>query len=68
MLPHGFLTWTTTLGRIFTVDNLRKWCFTLVNWCCLSKKNEEIVNHLLLHFVSTTSDLWPLVLNLFGVV
>jgi hypothetical protein len=38
--------------------------FTLVNWCCLCKNNEEIVNLYLIHS-EYTSDLWYLVFNLF---
>jgi hypothetical protein len=54
------------MGRIPTIDNLGRRGFTLVNWCCLCKKNEEIINHFLIH-CEYTSDLWLLVLNTFGV-
>jgi len=46
------------------VDNLRRWGFSIANWCCLCKKNEEFV-HVLIHW-EYISDLWQLVLNLFG--
>jgi hypothetical protein len=36
-------------GRILTVDNFRKRGFTPVNWCCLCKKNDKTVNHLLIY-------------------
>lgn len=62
----AFSIWTTTLGRILTIDNLRRDGFTLVNSCCLCKQNEETVNRLLIHF-EYTNDLWYMVLYLFGV-
>jgi hypothetical protein len=65
--PHiAFFTWTETLGKILTIDNLRRRGLPLVNWCCLSKKNKETVNHLLIH-CEFTSEIWHLVLNLFEV-
>jgi hypothetical protein len=52
-------------GRILTVDNLRRRGFSLANWCCPCKKNEEFINHLLIH-CEYIIDLWHLVLNIFG--
>jgi hypothetical protein len=54
------------MGRILTVDNLRRRGFYLANWCCLCKMNEETINHLFIHY-EYTADLWHLVLNIFGV-
>ena len=62
-----FFTCTTTLGWILMISNLRSQGFVLVNLCCLCNNNEETINHLLIH-CEYTSDLWPLVLNLFGVL
>jgi hypothetical protein len=62
----AFFTWTAALGKILTIDNLRRRGLTLVNWCCLCKKSEETVNHLLIH-CEFTSEIWHLVLILFGV-
>jgi len=45
----AFFLWTT-LGRILTVDTLRKRGFSLANWCYLCKKNEKTTNHLLSFF------------------
>jgi len=45
----AFFLWATALGRILTVDNLRRRGFQLINRCCLCKKDEETINHLLLH-------------------
>jgi hypothetical protein len=61
-----FFMGMTTLGRILTVDNLRKRGFIIVNLCCRCKRNEETTNHFLI-YCEYTSDLWHLVLNLFGV-
>jgi len=55
-----------TLGKILTIDNLRRRGLTLVNWCCLCKKSEETVNLILIHF-EFTSEIFHLVLILFGV-
>jgi hypothetical protein len=63
----AFFTWTTVLGKILTIDNLRRQGLILVNWCCLCKKSEETVNNLLLH-CEFTRELWHLVLFLFGVL
>jgi hypothetical protein len=55
--PHmTFFIWTAALGGIVLVDNLKRRRFTLVNWCCLCKNNEKIVN-LLLIYCEYTSDL-----------
>jgi len=66
--PHrvAFFLWTAALDRILTVDTLKKRGFSLANWCCLCKKNEETTNHLFIH-CKYTSTLWQLILNLFGV-
>ena len=56
--PHiAFFLWVAALGRILMVDNLKRWGFQLVNWCCLCKKDEETINHLLIHCESTV-DIW----------
>jgi hypothetical protein len=62
----AFFLWTAALDRILMVDTLKKRGFTLGNWCCLCKMNEETTNHLLIH-CEYTSALWQLILNLFGV-
>ena len=47
------------------IDNLRKNVW-ISNWCYTCKWNGESVNHLLLH-CSIATDLWSMVLGLFGV-
>jgi hypothetical protein len=65
LLHIAFFIWTA-LCKILTIENLSRQGLTLVNWCCLCKKSEEIVNHLLIH-CEFTSEIWHLVLVLFGV-
>jgi hypothetical protein len=62
----AFFNWAAALDKILTIYNLRKRGLTLVNWCCLCKKSEETINHLLIH-CEFTSEIWHLVLILFGV-
>jgi|UniRef100_A0A2N9G010 hypothetical protein len=62
----AFLIWTAVLGKLPTIDNLRKRKMVLVNRCCMCKANEESVDHLLLH-CPLAKELWDSVLSLFGV-
>jgi hypothetical protein len=62
----AFFSWTATLGRILTIDNLRKRKVLIIDWCCMCKSNGESVNHLLLH-CPLAQELWNLVLSLFGI-
>uniref|UniRef100_A0A2N9IHE7 Reverse transcriptase zinc-binding domain-containing protein n=1 Tax=Fagus sylvatica TaxID=28930 RepID=A0A2N9IHE7_FAGSY len=61
----AFFSWTAALGRLLTIDNLRKRHLILVDWCCMCKRSGESVDHLLLH-CPMAWDLWS-VLGLFGV-
>jgi hypothetical protein len=61
----AFLLWATSLGRILTVDNLKRREFQLINWCCLCEKDEETINHFL-HHCEYTVDIWNLVLTTLG--
>ena len=62
----AFLSWTATLGKVLTIDNLRKWGFIIQDWCCMCKRSGESVDHLFLHR-SVAMDLWSLVFGMFGV-
>jgi hypothetical protein len=53
----AFFAWTTVLGQILTMDNLRKQHVVVVEWCCMYKMNGESVDHLLLH-CEIDSALW----------
>lgn len=48
-LRVAFLAWSMSLGEILTMDNLRKQHVIVVDWYYMCKRNEESVNHLLLH-------------------
>ena len=64
-----FFLWVATLGNILTVENLenlRKRNIILVSWCCMCKRDEETVDHLMLH-CPLGRELWGLIFKLFGV-
>jgi hypothetical protein len=60
-----FFAWSVALGKILTMDNLRKQHVIVVDLCYMCKKSEESVNHLLLHF-EMASALWNTIVNLVG--
>jgi hypothetical protein len=41
--------WSATLGKILTMDNLKKRYVILMDKCYICKRNGELVDHLLLH-------------------
>ena len=45
----AFFSWTTTLGKILTTDNLWKRHIVVLEWCFMCKRCGESVDHLLLH-------------------
>jgi hypothetical protein len=57
--------WSAALGKILTLDNLRKRNFVLVNRCGMCKKEEETIDHLLLHCESAQF-LWNAFFSRFG--
>jgi hypothetical protein len=42
-----FFGWTSALGKILTLDNLRKMNVIVVDWCCMCKRSWEFIGHLL---------------------
>ena len=66
LLERLSFSWTATLGKILSIDNLRKRGLILVDWCCMCKEGGESLDHLLLH-CKVACELWDLVLGLFGV-
>ena len=63
LLRRIFFAWTAAHGK--TMDNLQKRKFTIVDWCCMCKMDEEASNHLLLHR-AIAMNLWSMVFSLFG--
>ena len=54
------------LGKILTIDNLRRRQVVVVDWCCMCKRNGESDDHILLHD-PVAWKLWNMVCSLFGV-
>jgi hypothetical protein len=48
-LKAAFFAWSTAIGKILIMNNLRKQRITVVDRCCMCKKNGESVDHILLH-------------------
>ena len=61
-----YFVWTVALGNILTINNLRKRQILILDWCCMCKRNGELVDHLLIH-CSIAFDLWSMVFTLFGI-
>jgi hypothetical protein len=62
-----FFTWTAVLGKMLTMDNLRKKNIIVMEWCCMCKKSEESIDHLFLH-CEVAIEVWNMVCQLFGVM
>lgn len=63
--------WIVALGRILTVDNLRKLWVIVIDWCCMCKMAGETTDHPIVHSHFNLSlvawELWSMDLSLFGV-
>jgi hypothetical protein len=64
-LRVAFFVWSAALGKILTLDNLRKRNLVLVNRCGMCKKEEESIDYLLLHCESAQF-LWNAFFSRFG--
>ena len=62
----AFFSWLTSLGKILTIDNLRKRRIIVLDWCYMCKRCGELVDHLLLH-CPVAFELWSLVFCLCGI-
>lgn len=65
-LKVAFFVWSTALGKILTIDYLRRQGIIVGEWRCMHKQGLELVDHLLLH-CSMAKALWVSALCLFGV-
>jgi len=60
-----FFSWSAALGKIITLDNLRKHHAIMINRYYMCKKTEESVDHLLLH-CDVVYALWYSLFSRFG--
>jgi hypothetical protein len=61
----AFFVWSVALGKILTLDNLRKKNMVLINRCGMCKNDEESIDHLLLHY-ERAQFLWNTFFTHFG--
>jgi hypothetical protein len=61
----AFFVWVAALGRILTIDNLRRRHVMVLDWCCMCKENGESISHLLLH-CPVARELWSFMCSIFG--
>jgi hypothetical protein len=57
--------WLAALGKILTMDNLRKQHVIVIDRCCMCKRNGVSMDHLLLHF-DVAYAIWIAFFNCFG--
>jgi len=62
-LKVDFFAWAAALGKILTLDNLKK--RRVIDRCCMCKKNGESVDHLLLH-CEVACVLWNAIFSCFS--
>ena len=62
----AFFVWTTTVGKILTLDNLQKRNVMVMEWCYMCKSWGESIDHLLLH-CEVANEVWNVFFQLFGV-
>jgi hypothetical protein len=66
-LRVAFFVWTTVMGKILTLDNLRQKNIIVMEWCCICKNNRESIDCLLLH-CEVAIEVWSMVLQLFDIL
>jgi hypothetical protein len=65
LLRVAVFAWSVALGKIFTMNNLRKRHVTVIDRCCMCKKNRESVDHFLLR-CEVSCTLWNVLFRRFG--
>ena len=61
----AFFAWKAAWRKVLTLNRLQKKGWQLPNCCFLCGCEEEIVNHILIHY-TVARVLWDIVLGLFG--
>ena len=54
----SFFIWTMALGKILTVDNLRRRKLVAVDWCYMCKRSGEIVDHFYIAQLRKNYGIW----------
>ena len=66
LMKVGFFCLGSFLGKVLALDQLKRRVRTLANGCFLCGEEEEMVDHILVHFPKARM-LWVLILALVGV-
>lgn len=61
----AFSVWKFALGKILTINNLRKRHIVVLEWCGMCKQYEEKIDHFMMHCKLARS-LWAEIFNTFG--
>ena len=62
----SFFVWEASLGKIFTIDQLQRREWSMVNRCFLCKEEEESTDHILLYYAKVSVP-WKLLFSLFAI-
>jgi hypothetical protein len=63
----AFFVWAAALGRILTIDNLRKRHVIVIDWCYMCKGCGESIAHLLLHCLAAR-EIWSFIFSMFNIL
>ena len=62
----GVFAWEAVWGKVLTLDQLKRRGMTFANRCFMCEKEEEIIDHLLIH-CKFAKMLWDLILSIVGI-